>query len=48
MTVEDKWNTFIGKYNEGVEKYVPIFSHRTKFIKDWYNHTRRMAKERRN
>ena len=35
------------KYNEGVEKYVPMFRYRTKFIKDWYNHTCRMAKERR-
>ena len=35
------------KCNEGVEKYLQTFRHRTEFIKDWYNHKFRVGKERR-
>ena len=36
-TVEDKWKTLLEMYNKGVDKYVPKFKFKVKYIKDWFN-----------
>ena len=44
--VEEKWNLFLGIYNEGVVKYVPTVKESYKGKNDWFNMRCRDARKR--
>ena len=35
--MEVKWKTLLEMYNKGVDKYIPKFKFKVKYIKDWFN-----------